>query len=345
MRNFSAAIAVVALVTAGSVARAEAQEEKDAPPAAFAAFEHLVGGWKGQGIPAKNRLKGWQEKHNWAWKFVKGKAVGMALEITGGKGLTRAQLSRDDKTEVYTLDGTDAEGKPAKFSGKLDDSGLLSLDRLDPPAGSGKERLDLTLNDNKIRYVMRLYRQEPDAPQYALVTESNLGKEGESFAAGGAAADLPKCIVTGGAGGMSVSYQGKSYPICCSGCRDEFTDNPEKYVKKYLLRMEKGEAAPLKTTALTPSDEPEAKAETSKVATKGAMAKGGKSSTKPEAKPANDKADPNAKAATLLSQAQALEKAGKNSAALTYYKRIAKEFADSPSAKTAKAKIKELDGK
>ncbi len=31
---------------------------------------------------------------------------------------------------------------------------------------------------------------------------------------------------------MTVSYQGKSYPICCSGCRDEFNEDPEKYVKR-----------------------------------------------------------------------------------------------------------------
>jgi hypothetical protein len=35
---------------------------------------------------------------------------------------------------------------------------------------------------------------------------------------------------------MTVSYQGKSYPVCCTGCRDEFLANPEKYVKKAALR-------------------------------------------------------------------------------------------------------------
>jgi YHS domain-containing protein len=28
-------------------------------------------------------------------------------------------------------------------------------------------------------------------------------------------------------------YKGKSYPICCSGCRDAFLDDPEKYVKEF----------------------------------------------------------------------------------------------------------------
>src|SRR5947209_5969572 len=90
-------------------------------------------------------------------------------------------------------------------------------------------------------------RQEPGAPQLKNVISVGLTKEGESFAAGGGAADLPKCIMTGGAASMTVSYQGKTYPVCCSGCRDEFNDNPEKYAKKADLAAKadpgKGKAA------------------------------------------------------------------------------------------------------
>src|SRR5262249_51807135 len=55
----------------------------DAPtleiPEPFARFEHMIGSWKGTAVPAANRLKGWPETHRWAWKFAKGKPVGMAL--------------------------------------------------------------------------------------------------------------------------------------------------------------------------------------------------------------------------------------------------------------------------
>ena len=29
-----------------------------------------------------------------------------------------------------------------------------------------------------------------------------------------------------------VTYKGKDYYVCCSGCRDEFKANPEKYIKE-----------------------------------------------------------------------------------------------------------------
>ena len=61
-----------------------------------------------------------------------------------------------------------------------------------------------------------------------------MGKEGESFASGGASgSDAPKCVITGGTATMTVSFEGKSYPICCTGCRDEFTDNPAKYIARF----------------------------------------------------------------------------------------------------------------
>ncbi len=31
---------------------------------------------------------------------------------------------------------------------------------------------------------------------------------------------------------MRVTYNGKEYYVCCSGCREEFKADPEKYIKE-----------------------------------------------------------------------------------------------------------------
>ena len=54
-------------------------------------------------------------------------------------------------------------------------------------------------------------------------------KDGESIAGG---TKKPECIVSGGAASIAVQYGGKTYYVCCSGCRDEFLASPEKYVNK-----------------------------------------------------------------------------------------------------------------
>ena len=214
----------------------------DEVPAAFLPFEHMVGGWKGTAAPAANKVKGWQESHGWAWKFDKGQPVGMSLTLDGDRSIAKGVLTFDASARKYHLDGTDPAGKPIRFLGTLSGDGkTLTLDRVGATT-PGKDRLIIRPNSNKIRYTLQIDRQEPGAPQFKNVISVGLTKEGESFAAGGGASDLPKCIMTGGAASMTVSYQGKTYPVCCSGCRDEFNDNPEKYAKKAELAA-KGEPA------------------------------------------------------------------------------------------------------
>ena len=82
--------------------------------------------------------------------------------------------------------------------------------------------------------------------------EVGLTKEGESLAAGSTSTERPKCIVTGGAATMTLSYQGRTFPICCTGCRDEFNENPEKYIKKASLLLG-SEAGKSKTGQPAPS--------------------------------------------------------------------------------------------
>jgi len=36
----------------------------------------------------------------------------------------------------------------------------------------------------------------------------------------------------GGLGTIEVTHAGKSYYVCCTGCRDYFNENPEKFLKK-----------------------------------------------------------------------------------------------------------------
>jgi hypothetical protein len=63
-------------------------------------------------------------------------------------------------------------------------------------------------------------------------------KEGVPFAGGDG---KPECIVSGGLGTTAVMFQGKTYYVCCSGCRTEFNENPEKYVREYESKKKSGQ--------------------------------------------------------------------------------------------------------
>src|SRR4051812_49511421 len=75
-------------------------------PEPFARFEHMIGSWKGTAVPAVNRLKGWPETHRWAWKFARGKPVGMSLELDGDRTLSEGQLTYRADVKQYRLEGT-----------------------------------------------------------------------------------------------------------------------------------------------------------------------------------------------------------------------------------------------
>jgi hypothetical protein len=378
-----AALSIACAMASGSLAlAAEDTPESREIPAAFAPFEYLVGQWKGQGIPkdkSAEQFRGWTETHSWAWMFQKGKPSGLSVTIEGGKLLASGKVSFDPARKLYRLEGTGPKpsGEAIAFEGKLDASGKqLLLERVAPrgePAGdAGAIRVSIRPNGNFIRYTMTEERKSPGAVQYSKVFEINAGKVGETFAAGSAATERPKCIVTGGAATMTVSFEGQTFQVCCSGCVGEFNDNPQKYVKKAALLLSnsqagkgrQGQPAPRRVRGrddafagdVVESDAPitpvakakqKESAPTEKVAKAGADAREAAETDKPKDNPAPKKKaaaqTPAAKAATLLRLGRALERSGKTDAALINYREIVKDYASTPSAKTAAERIKAIE--
>jgi YHS domain-containing protein len=298
----------------------------DQVPEAFLPFEHMIGGWKGTAKPAANPLKGWQEAHGWAWKFVKGKPVGLTISLEGDKTLTKGSIAYDPVAKKYRLDAVDPAGKPVAFVGSFSPDGkTLTFDGV-AKTPLGKDRLVVLLNSNKIRYTLRHDRQEPGAPQYKALISVGLTKDGEAFAAGGGGADLPKCIMTGGAAGLTVSYLGKSYPVCCTGCRDEFNDNPAKYAK--IAEMAAKSTPAKDKSAAKPSG-------------------GGKGDDSFDGllEEPTTKETAATKSSRELKLGQDSEKYGRAAEALERYRAVVKNYPGSEAAKTAAARIKAIEAK
>jgi YHS domain-containing protein len=375
----------LATTVAGSAAgRGDEAGPRDIP-SALAPFEYLIGRWKGQGIPKEkgaNQFRGWTETHTWAWTFAKGKPAGLSVTVEGGKVFRAAKLWFDQARGRYRLETAEPAPSTGRitFEGTLDESRkLLLLDRTSPArksaGGSAKVRLSLRPNANFVRYTLTEDVQEPGAFLFSRVFEVSLTKEGESFAGGSSATERPRCIVTGGAATMTLTYQGRTYSICCTGCRDEFNDNPEKYVKKAALMLgsqagkpNSKQPAPARVSRFEDAfaadvvdaganQAPAAKGPETSPSSTGKESKADPSAaskpseTKRQARSAASKDDRGSaasklasRAASLLRLGQNLEKAGKTSAALGYFRRIVKDFPGTPAARTAAARIKVLDG-
>jgi YHS domain-containing protein len=372
------ALAVVARLMTGS--RADEPAGRDIPPA-FSSLEYLVGQWTGQAVPkdSAQSFRGWTETHSWAWIFTKGRPTGMSVAIRDGKVLAEGRLSFDPGRKRYRLEGAAARplGDPIAFEGALDASGkLLVLERVGTEKDRGQIRLSIRPNSNFVRYTMSVDRKEPGESRFNPSTVVGLTRSGESLAGGSSSSDRPRCIVTGGAATMTIGYNGQTFPICCTGCRDEFNENPEKYIKKASLmagpRGSEGKSGRPSASRVSrfedafAGDVVDAPAEKTGGRSPGAATKSAgaskvrdgsdESSDAPEAgsadasksaarknEPKSAATSPAARAASLLRIARNLERSGKTEAALKDYKRIVEDFAETPAAKTAKQRIKALE--
>jgi YHS domain-containing protein len=78
-----------------------------------------------------------------------------------------------------------------------------------------------------------LYEKRIGANSFGRLAEVGYTRKGSSFGKGGSG---PECVVTGGYGTMKVEHAGKTYYVCCTGCRDLFNADPEGVLAEYRER-------------------------------------------------------------------------------------------------------------
>jgi YHS domain-containing protein len=212
-----------------ALAADEGSKERREAQAALKEFGALVGSWKGTGQVKRGQSSGaWQESGNWAWKLTE-KSAALEIDIEKGKYLKTATLKPGEGAGVYVLDATLADGSKRSFTGKLVKDKPLVLKTGE--SGEGVRRVTLTI-PNEFRFLL-LLESEPSANAFARLGEVGYTRQGVSFAAGESG---PICIVTEGRGTIQVSHKGKTYYVCCTGCKDLFTKDPETILAEAAAR-------------------------------------------------------------------------------------------------------------
>jgi YHS domain-containing protein len=227
-------LAVLALLTWNSSASRGDDEpalNRRKAQAALKPYGGLVGEWRGVGQPERGKARGaWTESASWAWKLTKDSAA-LEMKVTRGKYLKAAVLVPGKTANVFNLEATLADGSKRFFAGKSGDRNRLVV-TCSEPASSGVQRITLTpLHDTRL--LMLLEGRETDG-DFVRLGEVGYTRQGVAFAAGESG---PVCIVTEGRGTIQVSYKGKTYWVCCSGCRDLFNENPEAVLAEAAQRQ------------------------------------------------------------------------------------------------------------
>jgi hypothetical protein len=224
----------LALTIAAFAGRAAAADDKEEAKEALKALQEFIGTWNGTGGPDKPRPGPrdpvWKETLSWAWRF-RGDDAWLTLEVKGGKRLAGGELRYLPAKNRYRFTAADPAGGRQVFEGEWKNE-TLRLERVDPDT---KETEQLTMNTagDGVRFIYRVGRKAQGATVYRKEYLVAATKEGESLAA---REKKTECVVSGGLGTMPVVYKGETYYVCCSGCRDAFNENPEKYIAEFKAK-------------------------------------------------------------------------------------------------------------
>lgn len=229
---------MLATVLSFSASTVRAEDPNEAVLEGLQEYQVFVGQWEGSG--KSKRSSGWDETIDCGWQFdPKSGGAWLHWQVADKKELKKksdrilesADLTYVPEKKLYVLRTmVQGEGEPIVFEGKRKSETSLELYRVDK--GDSKDfydRVDISILNDGDRIVY-MFKRKFGTKSYRELATVGLNRDGASFAGGGAKG--PECIVTGGKGVITVSYNGATYHVCCTGCKLMFEDNPERYVKK-----------------------------------------------------------------------------------------------------------------
>lgn len=228
------------------VSKAEMNREKVV--SALSQLSFLVGDWRGVAQPKRGSNSGaWSEKAQIVWRFDE-KIPCLLMKLEPGEKSTRiyfaasseagrpiVELQQPDKPSI-ALEMTEPETSPASNSTAPTDKSAQDHWVFQSVAEPGKPRLRFTVRKiNDIRMTLLFEESLGSGAAFRRQYEIGMTRAGERLANGNTGER--QCIVTGGLGTISVTHAGKTYYVCCEGCKQAFDADPEGTLSAYRERL------------------------------------------------------------------------------------------------------------
>lgn len=225
---------------AGGTSSSDQGERVESARVALKPLQILIGDWNGT---SRNAVL---DEPNWAWDLkTDPKQPALRVKSEKGKYVKDGRLTFFPASQDFEFTATDAEGKKRVFRGNFsqevqdvpgDDKKLqrtykLELTEPQPDADGEQWRVVINQQENN-RYILEVDRKRGTGA-FVRVDTVNTQREGTSFALSDTDYGEKTCIISQGLGTIAVSYKGKSYYVCCTGCKAAFEDDPEKWIAKW----------------------------------------------------------------------------------------------------------------
>ena len=225
-----------------------AETNREKVVSGLSSLSFLVGDWKGVAQPKRGSNSGaWSEKAHTVWHFDE-KIPCLLLKLEPGEKSTSIffatasesgrpiiELHQPEKPSI-ALEMTEPEISPASDSTAQTDKSAPDHWVFESATESGKPRMRFTVRKiNDIRMTL-LFEESPGAEAaFRRQYEIGMTRAGERLAKGNTGER--ECIVTGGLGTMAVTHEGKTWYVCCEGCKQAFEADPEGTLTAYRERL------------------------------------------------------------------------------------------------------------
>jgi len=235
---------------APSAILSKAETNREKVVAGLSPLSFLVGDWRGVAQPKRgSNSAAWSEKAHVVWHFD-AKIPCLILKLEPGEKSTRIFFAATSETgrpiielhqpekPVIVLEMTDPEKSPASDSTAQADKSAQDHWVFESVPEPGKPRLRFTVRRiNDIRMTMLFEESLSSEAAFRRQYEIGMTRAGERLANGNTGER--QCIVTGGLGTISVTHDGKTYYVCCEGCKQAFEADPKGTLTAYRERLKK----------------------------------------------------------------------------------------------------------
>lgn len=205
-----------------------AKAPSEAVITALEEFNLLIGEWRGIGQPKRGSAQGaWKETSRCVWEITK-KTTGIRWKAEDGKLWSSALIGYLPEKKEYTVQLELPDKSLREFTGNFEKQKLIAESGADKSGEVHRLTLSL-LNENRVTALFE--KRVKQQTFYNRVAEIGFQRQGTTLAASDG--NGPECVVTGGKGTIAVTYNSKTYYVCCTGCRDAFQDDPAGILAAY----------------------------------------------------------------------------------------------------------------
>lgn len=192
----------------------------------------LIGEWRGTGQERRGSTRGaWRQTGEFVWDFSDKTNPAIRYVVSDGKLTTEARVTWSAEKKAYQLLlNTPNEGQ-RQYMGNWDGNKLVFQ----------SERTEgriyqLTLTPLNEKRTLVLHEKTSDGGDtFFRIAEVGYTRAGTRLAVPGGG--RRECVVTGGTANTPVMYQGQTYYVCCSGCKQAFEDDPAGIIADFEARL------------------------------------------------------------------------------------------------------------